>query len=304
MRHTSSLNSKYKITGIGELLWDVLPQGKQLGGAPCNFAFHCRQAGFESYIVSAVGNDKEGEEILQILDQLELNKSFVQTTDQYPTGTVSVTLDQAGIPEYTIHENVAWDHIEWGKNLESLAGDVDAVCFGSLAQRNRDSKDTIWKFLKATKKQCLRVFDINLRQSFYTKEDILRSLEYANVLKLNEDELPILSEHLDNQENEEVFLNHLIDRFQLQLIAYTKGSMGSLLISRDETSFCEAPPVEVADTVGAGDSFTAIMLAGVLNGLPLNKTHRIATGIAAYVCSQQGATPGLPQKLIDQVKIQ
>jgi len=293
----------YKIVGIGELLWDVLPQGKQLGGAPCNFAFHACQVGFDAYIVSTTGMDKDGEEIAQVLNQLEMDKSFVQTTSRYPTGTVTVKLDQAGIPEYTIHENVAWDHIVWGKNLEILAGDIHAVCFGSLAQRNLISKDTIWKFLEATRKECLRIFDINLRQSFYTEEIIVRSLEYANILKLNEDELPVVGAYLGLEGKDEDLLNQIMDRFQLQLIAYTKGGLGSLLITRHERSYCEVPVIEVVDTVGAGDSFTAILVAGVLNGLPLKKTHKAATEIAAYVCTQHGATPKLSEKLINQIKI-
>lgn len=294
----------FKIVGIGELLWDVLPQGKQLGGAPCNFAFHACQVGFDAYIVSTTGMDKDGEEIAQVLNQLEMDKSFVQTTPRYPTGTVTVKLDQAGIPEYTIHENVAWDHIVWGKNLEILAGDIHAVCFGSLAQRNRISKDTIWKFLEATKKECLRIFDVNLRQSFYTEEIIVRSLEYANILKLNEDELPVVGAYLGFEGKDEDLLNQILDKFQLQLVAYTKGGLGSLLITRHEKSFCEVPFIEVVDTVGAGDAFTAILVAGVLNELPLKKTHKAATEIAAYVCSQHGATPKLSEKLINQIKIQ
>ena len=181
-----------KVAGIGELLWDLLPDGKQLGGAPCNFAYHALQAGCEAFVISALGCDKEGEEILQVMDQLQLNTSFVQSTPSFPTGTVSVKLNSAGVPDYTIHQNVAWDHIAWGANLESLAQDIDAVCFGSLAQRNALSKETIRRFLKATNTECLRVFDINLRQSFYRREDIVYSLEMANVLKLNEDELPVL----------------------------------------------------------------------------------------------------------------
>jgi fructokinase len=294
----------YKIVGIGELLWDFLPQGKQLGGAPCNFAFHACQVGLDSYVVSRIGDDMDGEEICQVLDQLELNRSFVQTTSRFPTGAVTVKLDQEGIPEYTIHENVAWDHIVWGKNLEILAGDIHAVCFGSLAQRNQISKDTIWKFLEATRKECLRIFDINLRQSFYTREIIFRSLEYANILKLNEDELPVVGAYLGFEGKDEDLLNQILDKFQLQLIAYTKGGLGSLLITRHEKSFCEVPVIEVVDTVGAGDSFTAILVAGVLNGLPLKKTHKAATEIAAYVCSQHGATPKLSEKLINQIKIQ
>lgn len=299
------MRSQQKIVaGIGELLWDILPEGKQLGGAPCNFAYHALQAGCEAFVISAVGCDKEGEEILQVMDQLQLNTSFVQSTPQYPTGTVSVKLDPSGIPDYTIHQNVAWDHMAWGGILESLAQDIDAVCFGSLAQRNAISKETIWRFLKATNAECLRVFDINLRQSFYMREDIVYSLEMASVLKLNEDELPVLCAYFGYEGNEEQILAQLLHDFQLKLIAYTKGGKGSLLITPDERSFCEVPSIEVTDTVGAGDSFTAILIAGMLKGLALARTHALATEVAAFVCTRNGATPRLPEKLINQIKKQ
>jgi len=184
---------KKKIVGIGELLWDVLPQGKQLGGAPCNFAFHAMQAGFDSQVISAVGADENGTEILGVMDQLGLKQDFVQIHSAYPTGTVTVLLGDEGIPEYTIHENVAWDYITWTRKLESLAAEVEAVCFGSLAQRNEVSGGTIQRFLEATRPECLRVYDINLRQSFYDKNTLVRSLELCNILKLNEDELPVLA---------------------------------------------------------------------------------------------------------------
>ena len=291
-----------KIAGIGELLWDVLPKGKQMGGAPCNFAFHALQAGFEAHVISAVGEDPDGEEILQVMDQLELSKTFVQIHPDYPTSTVTVELSGEGMPNYTIHENVAWDHIGWTEDLIELAGQVDAVCFGSLAQRNKVSGNTIQRFLEATRPECLRVFDINLRQSFYDRGTILHSLRLANVLKLNEDELPVLAGFLGYEGSEQDILTNLLSDFQLRLIAYTKGSQGSWLMTAKETSHCEVPTVKIADTVGAGDSFTATLLAGTLNGLPLNSIHKTATEVAAFVCSQHGATPKLPKHLLEQLK--
>ncbi|MCK4854086.1 MAG: carbohydrate kinase [Bacteroidales bacterium] len=291
----------FKIAGIGELLWDNLPSGKQLGGAPTNFAYYMQQAGFETFVVSAVGMDRDGKEILEVLDQLQLNESFVQRTRDYPTGTVTVKLNPSGIPEYTIHENVAWDHIEWNDKLEALAKEVDAVCFGSLAQRDAVSRDTICRFLESTNPNCLRVFDINLRRSFYTKQIILRSLELANVLKINEEELPIVTEILGYSGKEESQLNQLLKGFDLRLIAHTMGSGGSLLLTPDEISSCQVPEIEVADTVGAGDAFTAILLAGMLNKQTLNTTHKIATELAAFVCTQNGATPKLPREILNQI---
>lgn len=291
-----------KVTGIGELLWDILPRGKQMGGAPCNFAFHAMQAGFDAHVISSVGEDADGREILQVMAEQGLDQAYVQTHPDYPTGTVSVELGGEGIPSYTIHENVAWDHIQWNEDLARLAPEVDAVCFGSLAQRNQDSGNSIRRFLEATGPECLRVFDINLRQSFYKGETLALSLKLANVLKLNEDELPVLAAFLGIEGSEEQILRKLLEDYQLKLLAYTMGSQGSWLLSADESSQCEVPPVTIADTVGAGDSFTATLLAGILNGLPLKSIHNTATEVAAFVCSQHGATPKLPDHLLEQLK--
>ena len=291
-----------KVAGIGELLWDVFPRGKQMGGAPCNFAFHALQAGFEAHVVSAVGEDPNGEEILELMNQLGLDQAFVQSKAEFPTGTVTVELTGEGIPEYIIHENVAWDHIGWTSELETLAGEVDAVCFGSLAQRTQVSRDSIRLFLEATRPECLRVYDINLRQSFYTRETLLQSLKLANVLKLNEDELPVLAAFLEFEGSEQEILSRLLSDFQLKLIAYTMGGQGSWLVTTDESSHCEVPSVKIADTVGAGDSFTATLLAGTLRGLPLKSIHKTATEVAAFVCSQHGATPTLPEHLLADLK--
>jgi len=294
-------SNAFKIAGIGELLWDLLPQGKQMGGAPCNFAFHAMQAGFEAHVISAIGEDEDGREILRVMSQLGLDRKHVQKRADFPTGTVSVELDREGIPSYTIHENVAWDHIAWTRELETLAGEVEAVCFGSLAQRHHESGQTILRFLEATSPDCLRVFDINLRQSFYDRATLLRSLELSNVLKLNEEELPVLADFLNFQGREGEVLTRLMEDFQLRLIAYTQGSQGSWLMTPGESSHCEVPAVEIADTVGAGDSFTAALLAGTLNGLPLKSIHQTATEVAAFVCSRPGATPSLPDGLLRQL---
>jgi len=287
------MQKQFKVAGIGELLWDMLPQGKQLGGAPCNFAYHASQAGCESFVVSAIGTDASGDEILAKLDALELDKGYIQRTHDYPTGTVTVTVDANGIPTYIIHENVAWDNIEWNPPLEILAKSMDAVCFGSLAQRSTVSKHTILKFLKATRTDCLRIFDINLRQAFYATDTIIQSLVLANILKLNEDELPVVADLLGLQGDEDQLLAQLINQFDLGLVALTKGGNGSILQTAETRSFMEVPKVKIADTVGAGDSFTAIMVAGLLKKVELKKIHETATRVAAFVCTQQGATPKL-----------
>lgn len=285
------MNSRPKIAGIGELLWDVLPSGKQLGGAPCNFAYHAKQAGCDSFVISSLGHDELGQEIISLFDEYELDTSYLQLTSDFSTGTVSVSLNEQGIPSYIIHENVAWDNIRWNPSLERLAKNVDAVCFGSLAQRNTVSRQTILHFLNATKKNCLRVFDINLRQSFFDHETICKSLELANILKLNDEELPVVAKLLGLWGNDDELLLQLMDRFKLKLIALTKGGEGSFLLTENEKSFMKVPMVKVADTVGAGDSFTAVLVAGLLQNHGLKKIHETATQVAAFVCTRNGAMP-------------
>jgi len=292
------MTKQFKVAGIGELLWDILPQGKQLGGAPCNFVYHAYQAGCQPFVISSLGTDASGDEILSRFDELELDKSFVQLIQGFSTGTVTISLDVNGIPSYIIHENVAWDNMVWNNSLEALAKSVDAVCFGSLAQRNSVSRQTILKFLEATRPDCLKVFDINLRQSFYNRVTIIRSLEFANILKLNDDELPVVAGLLGLQGTDDELMSQLMQKFSLKLVALTKGDKGSILMTSKEKSFMEVPKVKIADTVGAGDSFTAILVAGLLRNEELKKIHKTATQIAAFVCTQKGATPKLPESLL------
>lgn len=294
-------DKKYSVAGIGEILWDILPEGKKLGGATSNFAFHAQQLGAESNIVSSVGNDELGKEILDYLKELELDRDFIGILKSKETGVVNVKLEH-GIPEYEIKTDVAWDFIEWNSALEELAKSVDAVCFGSLAQRSQVSRNTIQQFLKSTPENCLRIYDINLRQDFYSKEVIKSSLELASVLKLNDDELPVVAELFSIKGTEKVVLEKLIDIFDLKLVALTMGSKGSLLKTRKEGSFLKVPDVVVKDTVGAGDSFTACLAMAFLNGKSLREMHRAANEIAAFVCTQNGATPFLPEILIRLVE--
>jgi fructokinase len=281
--------NSYKIVGIGELLWDMLPSGKQLGGAPCNFAFHAKQFGAQSIMVSSVGNDKLGDEIFENVVKMGLDATYIQRSDKYPTGKVDVALDQNKNPIYSINENVAWDNIKYPSELALLSGTTDAVCYGSLAQRREVSRDTIMRFVESTSPRCLRVFDINLRQNYYSYDVIVSSLKLANVLKLNEDELPILASLLNYPLDEAISL--LIDNFSLKLVAYTKGGKGSSLYYGDQVSEMGVPKIDVVDPVGAGDAFTARMIMGLLRGETLIDFHKAATDMAAYVCSQRGATP-------------
>lgn len=289
------MKEKPVVAGIGELLWDVLPSGKQLGGAPCNFAFHAMQMGCESYILSAIGNDTLGFELKNELQDLNISVKYVQE-NEFPTSTVTVRLDDNAIPDYTIHENVAWDHIRWTDDMTMLAAKLDAICFGSLSLRNPESKNTIEVFIESLNQNCLKVFDINLRQAFYSKELILKLLGNTDVFKLNENELPVVAQFLGLNGSVESQLEKLLARFNLKYIVYTMGEKGSMVKSTSETSVEQAPDVLVADTVGAGDSFTAIFVSGILQGIPLKLVHRKATEIAAFICSQKGATPILPFK--------
>ncbi len=280
------------VVGIGEVLWDVFPEGKKLGGAPLNFSHHCGQLGASAHPVSAVGADADGAEIRQILASKNLPDAQVQTDTAHPTGRVNVTL-QNGKPTYEILAEVAWDYIRFDQNLRDLASRADAVCFGSLAQRGPVSRATILAFLEAMRPEALRIFDVNLRQNFYSKEILETSLRHANIFKLSDEELPTLAGFFDLSGQVLEQLQALLQMFDLRLVAYTRGGEGSLLVTANETSDHPGFPTEVIDTVGAGDSFTAMLCMGLLQNLPLAEINRRACQVAAFVCSQSGATPTL-----------
>lgn len=288
------MKKKLKVAGIGELLWDVLPDGKQLGGAPFNFAYHSSQMGCDAYIISAVGKDDLGKEIIANINQLGINCQYLQK-NKYPTSTVTVELDKNGQPKYTIQEDVAWDYIEWSNEIKKFAYDFDAVCFGSLAQRSPISAQTIHSFLGELKQDCLKVFDVNLRQNYFNKTIIIESLGVADMLKLNDEELSIIARYIKLKGDVKTQLEELINNFELKYIAFTKGSEGSTLMSLDDYSECKAPKIKVVDTVGAGDAFTAVLVTGLLKKRPLQQIHEKATEVAAFVCSQKGATPQIPK---------
>jgi fructokinase len=290
-------NSKYRLIGIGEILWDMLPAGRQLGGAPANFAYHAQALGGSGIIVSAVGDDALGREIIQQLDKLKLTTDYVNTSQSYATGAVTVEVNEDGQPDYTIHENVAWDYLAPSDNLITLAAQASAVCFGSLAQRSPTSRDTIQQFLKQTSPQCLRIFDINLRQSYYDFELIQQLLQLSNVLKLNDEELMTLAELLHFSGSESELLEKIQHTYGINLIALTKGSRGSLLFSGRIRSEHPGFPADVIDTVGAGDAFTAALAIGLVLQYSLEQINEYANRIASYVCTQAGATPALPEDI-------
>jgi len=286
------------IVGMGEALWDVLPEGKKIGGAPANFAYHVSQFGFDSRVVSAIGRDELGDEILDIFKEKQLRHQIERVG--YPTGTVQVTLDSEGVPCYEIKENVAWDNIPFTDELKQLAHNTRAVCFGSLAQRNEVSRRTINQFLDAMPETDgqLKIFDINLRQHFYTKEVLSESFEKCNVLKINDEELVVISRMfgypgIDLQDKCWI----LLAKYNLKMLILTCGTNGSYVFTPGVVSFQETPKVTVADTVGAGDSFTAAFCASVLEGKSIPEAHKLAVEVSAYVCTQSGAMPVLPDEL-------
>lgn len=285
------------IIGLGEILWDILPSGKVLGGAPANFAYHSSQFGFEGYAVSAIGNDKLGDQIIEILESKSL-KHIIERVN-FPTGTVHVTLDEKGIPQYEIRENVAWDNIPLTTDLYNLANRTLTVCFGSLAQRSEVSRKTILRFLDILPEDTLKVFDINLRQHFYSKEVIDNSLKHSNILKINDEEVTIVAKLYGWQGKSEVEIcKKLLDLYELRLVILTRGTNGSFVFTREEEHFQPTPKVEVADTVGAGDAFTAGFITSLLKGKTIKEAHKVAVDVSAYVCTQKGAMPVLPKELI------
>ena len=289
---------KQSVIGIGEALFDMLPEGKKLGGAPANFAYHVSQFGIESCAVSAMGDDELGKELEAELNEHHLNYQIEKV--DYPTGTVQVSLDANGIPAYEIKEGVAWDNIPFTPALEEKAKNCTAVCFGSLAQRSEVSRNTIHRFLDTMPDEegRYKVFDINLRQGFFTKEIITESIRRCNILKINDEELITISRlfgypGIDLQNK--CWL--LLGKYNLKMLILTCGVNGSYVFTPGEVSFIDTPKVEVADTVGAGDSFTGAFVASILRGKSVREAHELAVKVSAYVCTQNGAMPVLPTDL-------
>lgn len=289
---------KDTVVGMGEALWDLLPEGKKIGGAPANFAYHVSQFGLPSCVVSAVGSDPLGQEIIENFTSKGLNHLIEEVP--YPTGTVQVEIDQAGIPQYEIKENVAWDNIPYTARLEALAQRTRAVCFGSLAQRNVVSRQTINRFLDAMNHddETLVVFDVNLRQGFYNNEILCESMQRCNILKINDEELVTVSRMfgypgIDLQDKCWI----LLGKYNLKMLILTCGINGSYVFTPGSVSFLPTPQVEVADTVGAGDSFTAAFISSILRGRSVAEAHAAAVSTSAFVCTRNGAMPLLPPDL-------
>lgn len=296
------------VVGLGEALFDCLPTGRKLGGAPANFAYHVSQFGLNGCAVSAIGNDELGREIIDTFTNVGLRYQLPRVA--FPTGTVQVTLSGDGIPQYDICQGVAWDNIPFTEEIAALAPDTMAVCFGSLAQRNGVSRATVQAFLDAMPADALRVFDINLRQAWYSKEVIEQSLVRCNVLKINDEELDVVAPMLlgvpveagrliaEDEAKATAVCRQLIDKYNLRMLILTCGAVGSYVFSADEVSKQATPKVTVADTVGAGDSFTATFVAQILLGKSMKQAHEIAVKVSAFVCTQEGAMPVLPAELL------
>ncbi|MDO4880036.1 MAG: carbohydrate kinase [Capnocytophaga sp.] len=282
-----------KVVGLGEILWDIFPNQKVLGGAPANFAYHISQFGLDGYVVSAVGQDSLGKEILDNLTEKGLH--YLIETTPFPTGSVDVFLDNKGIPQYQINENVAWDNIPFSEKTKNLAKNTTTVCFGSLAQRHQNSRETIHLFLDTMPKDSLKIFDINLRLHYFSPEIIENSLEKANILKINDEEVVKVAKLFDWKGSERTICEKLASLFHLDFLILTKGTAGSLILSPNHESFLPTPKVNVVDTVGAGDSFTAAFVASHLKGYSLEEAHQLAVEVSAYVCGQHGAMPKLAE---------
>lgn len=279
------------IVALGEVLWDCFSDGKRLGGAPFNFAYHVGKLGAKSFLLSAIGSDDNGIEAKTKAEKLGINTTLLQING-YPTGSVIVETDTNGIPEYNISSPAAWDYIELKEGCQDLIKQADVLCFGSLAQRNEVSRSTIQFLIDNASSSSLVVFDINLRQDFYTDGIIIRSLESANILKLNEEELPIVCRSSGiSLKDEKKAVEEISNKYNLDLIAYTKGESGSYLYSNGEFSFLRTPKVSISDTVGAGDAFTAAVVVGFTQSHPLTQIHQQAVDLAAFVCTKHGATP-------------
>lgn len=281
------------VVSIGEVLWDNLPSGRRLGGAPANFVFHVKQLGLSSCVVSAVGNDLSGHELIDRLDLLGVEYRLAKVDS--PTGEVMVDLDEYGIPIYKICEDAAWDNIPFTDEIENLAISATVVCFGMLAQRNDCSRNTIMRFLKSVSPGCLRVFDVNLRQNYYNRQLVEDSLRYTDVLKLNDEELEVLKGLLNIDGDNVGTCRNIMDIYGVDVVVMTCGDKGSYVIDKNDVSYRETPVVDVVDTVGAGDAFTAAFVVATQRGLDIKESHRLAVVVATSVCMAAGATPELPE---------
>lgn len=285
------------LAGLGELLWDVFKNEEKLGGAPANFAYHASILGSESIVISTIGDDPRGKKALTELNEANLTTNGIAIDSVHPTGYVEANINEEGIAEYFFPDNVAWDHLVITETTKDIAPRLDAIAFGTLAQRTKNSETTIHNFLATLPRKCLKIFDINLRQHFYTFDNIKKSLEIADIVKLNEEELPVLAQMFKILGDSQDHLQYLLDIFNLKLIILTQGGNGSVLLSLDDVDIHPGFKTIIVDTVGAGDSFTAATVIGFIHGLSLKEINKHANKIATHVCQEQGAMVTIPESL-------
>lgn len=290
-----SNNKKPVVVGIGELLWDILPTGKKVGGAPINFVYHASQLGAEGFAISAVGDDEPGREILSELDNNAIR--YLIEKVPYPTGTVQVAL-QEGVPDYVINERVAWDHLSPTADTIDLAEQADAICFGTLGQRSSQSRETIQAILSFAPDEAYRCFDLNLRQHYYTKQVIEESLYFANVLKANNEELAVLRDLFHLEGTDRGVADWFMERYNIRMLVLTAGASYSTIYTANEESTMQTPEVQVVDTVGAGDAFSGALIISLLKGASLKEAHEFAVRTAGYVCTKEGAWPVYEEGMI------
>jgi len=288
-------DQRRKIVGLGEILWDMLPNGKQLGGAPSNFAYISTLLGNEGIVASRIGRDSLGHEAVEQLAKLGVSTDSIQADPVHPTGTVQVEVDHAGQPKFEIAEGVAWDFLEWTPAWQQLAAHADAICFGSLAQRAPASRATIRQFVGAARKDAVRIFDVNLRQQFHSKEVLAESMDVADIVKLNHEELPRLMQMFRLQHRDEIAsADSLVELHDLKLICVTRGCHGSLLINHQTLNEHPGYQIQIGDAIGAGDAFTAALVYEYLEGASLARMNETANRMGAWVASRIGGMP-VPQ---------
>ena len=288
---------KHIIAGIGELLWDVLPEEEKIGGAPVNFSYHVNALGAMGIPISTVGHDDRGKMALDLLRQAGLDVAGISVSDEYCTGYVNASLDKEGTAIYRFPDEVAWDHLAINEYAENVKIQFDAICFGSLAQRSRVSRRAIFTYLDDLRPQTVRIFDVNIRQNFFSREIIESSLKRADILKMNDEELMTIARLVDLKGQDQELLPALINRYNLGMVILTRGGGGSILMTQDDFSEHKGVNTQITDTIGAGDSFTAATIIGYLHGLSLDEINERANHIAAYVCSRRGAMVPLPEEL-------
>ncbi len=286
-----------RVVAVGEILWDLLPAGPRPGGAPANFAVHCRGLGADVTLITRVAADQLGEGLRKWLQSRDLPIAALQIDMTAPTGTVGVAVGPDGQPQYDIHTAVAWDNLVAGETGVAASYDADAICFGTLAQRSEKSRRAIRTLLAASPLDSIRLLDANLRPPFDSRDILRESLGFANALKVNETELPVVGDLFGRHGTPAMLIGRVVERLGLRLLIHTRGAEGSIIYYENQWSELPAADVKVVDTVGAGDAFTAAVVVGLLRGKPLEVVHRHATALAGYVCTQPGATPLIPPEL-------